>query len=47
LPHALYGAAVCFTNLKKPNEAAELIEILKKNHSRSVWTAKTLKELAD
>ena len=45
LPHALYGAARCFTLLRKANEARELVALLKKQYPKSVWTARAAKEL--
>ena len=45
LPHALYGAARCFTLLRKANEARELVDLLQKEYPRSVWTKRAAKEL--
>ena len=45
LPHALYGAARCFTVLRKANEARELVTRLQKEYPKSAWTAKAKKEL--
>ena len=45
LPRALYGAARCFTALKRPDEARELIAVLEADYPRSPWTAKAKKDL--
>ena len=45
LPHALYGAARCFTVLRRANEARELVALLTKDYPKSAWTAKAKKEL--
>jgi tetratricopeptide (TPR) repeat protein len=47
LAHALYGAARCFTSMKKSREASELIYLLQQNHPDSIWTAKAKAELGD
>ena len=45
LPHALYGAARCFTILRKANEAREVVALLGKEYPRSIWTVMAKKEL--
>lgn len=47
LARALCGAARCFTLMKKSREASELIDILKRDHGDSAWTARILAELGD
>lgn len=44
LPRALYGAARCFTILRKSKEADELVTLLMKEHPDSPWTAKAARE---
>lgn len=46
LAHALYGAARCFTILRKPKEAHDLVMLLKKDYPDSQWTVKAMKEFA-
>ena len=45
LPRALYGAALCFTKLRQPERARELLAVLEKEHAGSPWTQKAKKEL--
>jgi len=45
LPRALYGAARCFTALKEPERARELVTLLQKEYPNSLWTVKAQKEL--
>ena len=45
LPRALYGAALCFTKLRRPERARGLLAVLEKEHAGSPWTQKAKKEL--
>jgi len=47
LPRALYGAAVCFSALKEPERARELVQLLQKEYPNSAWAARAQKELGD
>jgi len=45
LPRALFGAARCFTLLRKADEARELVGILRKEYPASIWTVRAVKNL--
>jgi tetratricopeptide (TPR) repeat protein len=47
LPRALFGAAHCFTVLKKPAQARSIVALLKKDHPKNPWTLKAVRELGD
>ena len=46
-PRALFGAAKCFTVLRRANEARELVSLLEKEYPKSIWTAMARKDLSD